>query len=130
MVSSNEVRNRLADAIEGQVSFDEFEDWLVQYSWNVHQSKDFDLQRLVFAIELALAERSSGHLDDEGLVRELRAVLSVVPVNLETEAAPIAVKSGSSSSLTLQPVPDLQMQLSGRSPVMAFGLQALLQNTH
>ena len=130
MVSSNEVRNRLADAIEGQLSFDEFEDWLVQDSWNVHQSKDFDLQRLVFAIELPLAERSSGHLDDEGLLRELRAVLSVVPVNLETEAGPIAVKSGSSSSLTLQPVPDLQMQLSGRSPVMAFGLQALLRNTH
>ena len=130
MVTSDEVRNRLADAIEGQLSFDEFEDWLVQCSRNVHQSKDFDLQRLVFAIELPLAERSSGHLDDEGLLRELRTVLSVVPVNLETEAAPIAVKSGSSSSLTLQQALDLQMQLSGRSPVMAFGLQAPLQNTH
>jgi len=130
MVSSGEVRNRLADAIEAQLPLDEFEDWFVQQSWNVHQSKDFDLQRLVFAIELWLAERSSGHLDDDGLLRELRTVLSIVPVNIETEAGPIAVKSGSSSSFTLLPVPGLQMPLSGRSPVMAFGLPALPQSTH
>jgi hypothetical protein len=129
MVTSNEIRDRLADAIVGTLPFEDFEDWFVQQSWNVHQSKDFDSQRLVFEIELVLAERSAGHLDVDTLGRELRRLLNAVPAHIGTLPQPVAIKGGSSYLFNLQKVPGLQMLPAGKSPVTAFESLALPQST-
>src|SRR5207253_2856861 len=50
---------------------DQFEDWLVQRSWNMHADSTEAAQRLASAIELRLAEHSSGHLDEAALRQEL-----------------------------------------------------------
>lgn len=56
------------------MTLNEFEDWLVVHSWNMHQDSDEAARRLVGAIELRLAEYSDEHLTDEGLERELRGL--------------------------------------------------------
>src|SRR6266705_3914444 len=70
MVSQAELRDRVARFISGSMSLNDFEDWFVASSWNVHQQADVEVQRLVGAIELALAEYSNDHRT-EGEVRTL-----------------------------------------------------------
>ena len=71
MVAEYQIREWLARYLHGEVSLDQFEDWLVQRSWNMHGDSDEASQKLVAAIELRLAEHSSGHLDDKQLRDEL-----------------------------------------------------------
>lgn len=54
---------------------DDLEDWLASASWNMHKHVAADVQKFVGAIELRLAEFSSGHLDDEGLRDELQMLV-------------------------------------------------------
>lgn len=58
------------------MTLNEFEDWLVVQSWNMHRDSDAAARRLAGAIELRLAEYSDGHLTDEGLERELKGFLA------------------------------------------------------
>lgn len=68
-----EIRKRLIQLLLGKISLDVFEDWLVRESWNMHQAADKGTLDLVSALELRLAEHSSGHLTEEGLRQELRS---------------------------------------------------------
>ncbi|MCC7237297.1 MAG: hypothetical protein IT163_18460 [Bryobacterales bacterium] len=95
MISEKEIRNNLAEAlVSGQM--DEFEDWFVAESWNVHRSQNVSLQKLVYALELRLAEYSSGHLDEAALREELRGFLGVGSLNIEAPPPSVVVQSGSS----------------------------------
>lgn len=118
MISSRDIRDRLADALLEKSSLDDFEDWLVQHSWNVHKAADFDLLRLVYAIELRLAEHSSGHLSEDALRKELRSLLQIVPVNIGVAAQAVGVESGTSNLVNFQPV--AQIQPFDISPLRVF----------
>jgi hypothetical protein len=84
MLSDLQLREQLAKFLAGNLSRDEFEDWFVQSSWNMHEKADFETQRLVSAIELLLAENSSGHLLDKDLYEELRSLASIRIVRMPT----------------------------------------------
>jgi hypothetical protein len=71
MIAENQIRERVARYLVGEISLDELEDWLVERSWNMHRDSDEAAQKLAAAIELRLAEHSSGHLSDDGLRKEL-----------------------------------------------------------
>jgi len=71
MIAEYQIRQWLARYLHDEVSLDQFEDWLVQRSWNMHQDSEQSAQKLASAIELRLAEHSSGHLDDNELRLEL-----------------------------------------------------------
>ena len=43
---------------------------MVQRSWNMHRDSDETAQKLASAVELRLAEYSSGHLDEQSLRKE------------------------------------------------------------
>jgi len=118
MISSGEVQNRLADFLAGNSSLDDFEDWFVKQSWDVHKFQDFDLQRLIFAIELRLSEHSSGHLPEDALREDLRRILQRVPLKIGVRADAVSVQSGTSSSASFRPVP--RIQPVDISPVKAF----------
>jgi hypothetical protein len=74
-----EIRQHTLRFLEDKLSLDDFEDWLVANSWNVHQSGDPEIIDLVFEIELHLAEFSNGHLDEEELRAALRSTISGSP---------------------------------------------------
>jgi hypothetical protein len=71
MIAEHQVRQKLAKYLHEEISLDQFEDWLAQRSWNMHRDSEEAAQKLVSAIELRLAEHSSGHLDSRELHDEL-----------------------------------------------------------
>lgn len=62
MVGVTEIRQHLADWLEGRISLEEFEDWFVPATWDIHRSKDAEAEELTDEIELNLSEYTSGHL--------------------------------------------------------------------
>ena len=78
MLSETQLREQVAQFVGGQISRDEFEDWLVQNSWNIHRGRDIAAQRLVYAVELRLAENDSGHLPELEFRAELKSLLNNV----------------------------------------------------
>ena len=40
MIADNQIRERLARYLSGEISLDHFEDWLVEVSWNMHRDSD------------------------------------------------------------------------------------------
>ena len=76
MIAEYQLRQQLAKYLNGEMSLDHFEDWLVQRSWNMHRDSDEAAQKLGSMIELRLAEHSSGHLDEEHLRDEFRPLVT------------------------------------------------------
>ena len=74
MITEPQIRERLIAFLTNAISLDEFEDWLVQNSWNMHHDSDPAAQELVGAIELRLSEYSSDHLSEEQLRNELMSL--------------------------------------------------------
>jgi hypothetical protein len=76
MIKENEIRQRLLEVVSGRLNLDDFEDWLVSHSWNMHLDSPREAQELVWAIELALAEHSNGHLSSQALQEQLKRLLA------------------------------------------------------
>ncbi len=77
MINESEIRDRWFEHLQRRLTLDQFEDWLVQHSWNMHRDSDDAAQRLVHRIELRFAEYTAGHLAAEGLERELNGLLAL-----------------------------------------------------
>ena len=76
MIAESEIRDWLARYLAREIPLEEFEDWFVRQSWNMQEGSPEAAQRLASAIELRLAEHSSGHLTEEDLQRELRSFVT------------------------------------------------------
>lgn len=76
MIAESEIRDWLARYLAKEIPLEEFEDWFVRQSWDMHVGSPEAAQKLASAIELRLAEHSSGHLTDEDLRRELRSFVA------------------------------------------------------
>ena len=84
-----------------KISLDQFEDWLVQESWDMHSDSSAVAQSLVASVELRLAEHSAGHLPLGQMLQEFRSLLNglyVFDCNLDLSA--MFMRSGSSISIT------------------------------
>lgn len=75
MLAAQSLREHIQQFLGGAVSLDDFEDWLVAASWNMHLRAGADVQRMVGAVELRLAEHSNGHLDVADLKHEFQMLL-------------------------------------------------------
>lgn len=71
-----ELREQVRAVVLRSVAVEDFEDWLVSHSWNMHKWAPPEIQRLVSYLELRLAERSSGHLPEEELLHEFAVRLA------------------------------------------------------
>lgn len=71
MVSASQIRDKILEFLTDAVSLDEFEDWIVQRTWNVHLSGSVAAEELTFAVEEALSEYSSAMIGRGGLIRRL-----------------------------------------------------------
>jgi hypothetical protein len=99
MITETQIRDQLFSYLIRQITLNDFEDWLVQQSWNMHQDSDDAAQRLVGAIELRLAEYSDDHLTDDALERELKGLIAPSVFVLFENARPIQpVVTGSTAS--------------------------------
>jgi len=71
MIAENQIREKLGRYLSKEWSLDQFEDWLVQRSWDMHKDSDESAQKLASQIELRVAEYTSGHLNEQELREEL-----------------------------------------------------------
>ena len=105
MVSSSQIRNRLALFLSRENDLDLFEDWFVQNTWNIHLSGSIAAEALTFAIEESLSEFSNGHLDEKRLRHELLQLLRAETKSEEIADVPRIVWSfRSSAPVTSLPV--------------------------
>ena len=68
------IRHQLVSYLSDDMSLDDFTSWLVSATWNIETMGVPDASQLAYAIELALAEHSSGLLNVEELRVELRSL--------------------------------------------------------
>jgi hypothetical protein len=111
MASALEIRQYLARMLSGHISLDEFEDWFLPYSWNIHKHGDRDAQELAYAIEHRLSEWSDDLLTEEQLRDELASML---PFALNATPLPVVITTGTSSTTLFQPA--LQVSIVHRQP--------------
>ena len=105
MISEVEIRERLSSYLTREITLNEFEDWLVLQSWNMHRDSTAAAQRLVGAIELRFAEYSRNHLSDDALERELKGFIAptlVVEIEDIAPTAPRWVSSTTSESSRME----------------------------
>jgi len=76
------IRFQLGAFLSDDLSLDEFTAWLVGASWNIDNVGDVGASQLAYAIELALAEHSSGLLTEDELRRDLRDLNQDADLNL------------------------------------------------
>ncbi len=88
MIAQSQIREKISRYLRHEISLDQFEDWLVQRSWNMHKDSDEDAQRLASEVELRLAEHSSGHLTVAALRDELRDFANVFPSRIDFGSVP------------------------------------------
>jgi hypothetical protein len=74
MVSASEIRGQIAEFLANRIDLDSFEDWVVQHTWNVHQSGSVAAEDVTFAVEEALSEYSNSQIGQ----RQLRSVLGQI----------------------------------------------------
>jgi len=91
MIAQSQIREKISRYLRHEISLDRFEDWFVQRSWNMHQDSDEDAQKLAAAVELRLAEHSSGHLNEAALRDELRSFVTRFTVQLVFDGAPYII---------------------------------------
>ena len=99
--SDVEIRQQLANYLNGEITLDEFQHWFVPRSWNFDQDSSGSLRNLVSAIELALAEFSNRDWTKD----ELRSQLGILLNNYQAEYGPfdagqnaLSIRTGAISS--------------------------------
>ena len=100
------IRERLNALLSGSLLLDDFEDWLVSSSWNSLRDVDLELRQFVGAVELRLAEYSSGHLDERDLLDEFHALLVYGCVRPVIHTMFVSIDQPTVVNLTLSNTPD------------------------
>jgi hypothetical protein len=81
-----EVYSQLVRYLANQLPLTEFRDWFDQNTWEVDQSGNPEAMRLASAIELRLAEFSTGHWTEDELRQQLRPLTEVCEMELRARA--------------------------------------------
>jgi hypothetical protein len=74
MPNASQIRSKLAEWIDGGISFREFEDWFVPETWNLENEVDPEAEALAADIDMAISEYGSGGSNKD----ELRAALAAL----------------------------------------------------
>ncbi|MEP6911988.1 MAG: hypothetical protein ABI923_04490 [bacterium] len=107
MIQENDIRIAAGSYLSGQQPLENFEDWLAQHSWNMHQDSDRAAQDLASKIELALAEYSADHLSEDELRSQLRRLISTYFVSFNGGGGVAYDLVSTSTSITQRPLVDI-----------------------
>ena len=75
MIIESQIREQLGRYLEGKSSFEQFEDWLVGNSYNMHKDSNQQAQNLVHDIDLVIYEYLDGNIMEDKLKSMLRSLL-------------------------------------------------------
>lgn len=118
MITVPEIREQLIDLLDSfnEDSVSQFEEWLASTSWNMHLDSDSSAQELVGNIQLRLAEAEQHPDGKEWLKKQLRSLLSAVPVAVSND--PVRIITSSSS--TFKPQREWAFSSVGKKHAAAF----------
>ena len=71
----NEIREHLAQYLDGRATLDAFEEWFAPLIWNIENAGDPGAEALAYEIELRLAERTHGHRTEDELRSSFESAL-------------------------------------------------------
>jgi len=74
MIRENEIKEKIAQAINHSISIVDFAKWIYSNSWNMHQNSSPSAVALASEVHLLLAERDDFSINDDELISELRAL--------------------------------------------------------
>ena len=87
MITVNQIRNQLASYLAREVSFAEFEDWLIDQSWNMHKDSSDEAQQLVNEINTSIYDYLDQRVSEDYLRTKLHPYLqryNLVVANVTT----------------------------------------------
>ena len=74
------IQEELANYLTGGQSLDDFCDWFIPETWDIHQWAPPQTQEMVYAIKLLLDEKSSGVWSERELQEKLRPFVTSVTI--------------------------------------------------
>jgi hypothetical protein len=99
MISLKEIREEIASYLANEISFAEFEDWLIDHSWNMHKDSFKGVQESVHDINAAIYEYLDGYKDEDALKHDLEPFIShVSDIVVFSDRQPVNRFARSSSS--------------------------------
>ena len=85
----NEIRRNLKAYLAGRLSLKAFQEWFVPATWDIEKQAMPNVRRLVYAIELRLAEYTNGHWSPAELKDYLQPLAGP-----NGKRAPLRIKAG------------------------------------
>lgn len=82
MIIESQIREQLERYLVGESSFEQFEDWLIDHSYNMHKDSDLQAQNLVHDIDLVIYEYLDGNLREDKLKNILQPFVRPRPVRV------------------------------------------------
>jgi hypothetical protein len=105
MVSSSQIKERIVQFLDGHMDLENFENWFIQNTWNIHLSGSTAAESLTFAVEESLSEYSSKNISEQQLCEELRQILQAENIMVEIVDVPqIVYRFRSSGPLVFAPL--------------------------
>ena len=71
-----QIHAKVDSYIDGQISLESFDEWLSPIAWNIEKYNEPDAEKLVYQIDILLAEYSQEHRTEASLKEELLALSS------------------------------------------------------
>lgn len=88
MIREENVRNKLAALWRREISLEQFEDWLAQASWAMHNDSNAEAIDLVSSVHLLLSERDDRVIDEVELRHQFMGLLNDIVVREPVDARP------------------------------------------
>src|SRR5262245_38334597 len=76
MVIRDQIRERLIDYLADSLSFEQFEDWLIDHSWDMHQGSPQDAQEMVLDIKEVIYQYLDRCIDEHTLKQRLQPLIA------------------------------------------------------
>jgi hypothetical protein len=71
MVSSQTIRDKVAEWLRGSLRLEEFHQWFASETVDAYEWPDYEAKLLASRIDLLLAEYTGGHLSLDALIRDV-----------------------------------------------------------
>ena|SRR5882724_6412409 len=103
MVSRDQIREQLIDYLDDSLSFEQFEDWLIDQSMDMHKGSSPEAQEMVLDLKEAINEYLDQRINEILLKRNLYPFVELATANIIVGERPrVAIRSGSSARQVLR----------------------------
>ena len=118
MSVSMKIREELGKYLSGEISLQEFQDWFVPETWDIHKSGDQEGIELAREVELRLAEYTNGHRTESELKQMFSrfALVKLVPDPVFTSNVSAEINRFYAAIFSIPTEPILQAGNAGMVP--------------